>query len=103
MALAVALGLVAGPVLGVAQWTVLRRFVVHAGRWLLANAFAWAIGMPLIFAGMDVVPWDGHPTVLMLSVYGVCGAAGLVVGAIHGRVLVQLLKQPRAARGPTRD
>jgi hypothetical protein len=36
----------------------------------------------------------------MLSVYGVCGAAGLVVGAIHGRVLVQLLKQPSQGSRP---
>ena len=89
--LAGALGLIAGPILGIAQWTVLRRHVDRAGRWLWANALAWAVGMPLIFLGMDVVPWSGHPAVLMLSIYGVCGTTGLVVGAIHGRVLIQLL------------
>lgn len=95
-ALAAALGLVAGPVLGVAQWTVLRRHVAHAMRWLLANAIAWAVGMPLIFLGMEYVPWTGNPAVAILAIYGVCGAAGLVVGAIHGRFLVQLLRTRRS-------
>lgn len=90
--LAVALGLVAGPILGLAQWTVLRGLVAHAGRWLWANALAWAVGMPLIFAGMDVVPWTLHPAVVVLVMYAVCGTTGLVVGAIHGLVLVRLLR-----------
>jgi hypothetical protein len=95
------LGFVAGPILGLAQWTVLRRFVARAGRWLFANAIAWAVGMPVIFAGMDLVPWEGNLAVFMLTVYAVCGAAGIVVGAIHGRLLVQLLRQPSGAP-PTR-
>jgi hypothetical protein len=56
--LAALLGLVTGPILGVAQWRVLRRHVHGAGRWLWANAAGWAAGMPIIFAGMDLVPWD---------------------------------------------
>jgi len=90
-ALACALGLMAGPVLGSAQWTVLRRHVARSGRWLWANAFAWAIGMPLVFLGMDYVPWTARPPAIFLAIYGVCGTVGLVVGAIHGRVLVQLV------------
>jgi hypothetical protein len=91
MLLAAGLGLVAGPILGIAQWTVLRRFVAHAGRWLWANALAWAVGMPLIFAGMDAVPWAAHPAVVALSVYGICATVGATVGAIHGRILVHAL------------
>ena len=90
-ALAIALGLVAGPVLGVAQWTVLRRHVRHAGRWLWANAAAWAVGMPLVFLGMDFVPWSGPRAVIFVELYVVCGITGLVVGAIHGRVLARLV------------
>lgn len=89
--LGVALGLVTGPILGVAQWAVLRRAIArHAARWLWANAAAWAIGMPLIFLGMDFVPWDGPPAAIAASIYLVCAVTGLVVGAIHGRVLVAL-------------
>jgi hypothetical protein len=91
LGLAVLLGVVAGPILGVAQWIVLRRFVPRAGRWLWANALAWGVGMPMIFAGMGVVPWSSHAAVIVPAVYGVCAVAGVVVGAIHGAALVQLL------------
>jgi hypothetical protein len=91
MPLAAGLGLVTGPILGAAQWAVLRRQVDRAGRWLWANALAWAVGMPIIFLGMDLVPWTGHPAAVALGVYAVCGAAGLAVGAIHGRTLLDLL------------
>ena len=95
-ALAAALGLVAGPVLGFAQWTVLRRHVARAAWWLWANAAAWAVGMPLIFLGMEYVPWTGPSAATLLAIYGVCGAVGLVVGAIHGRFLVELVRPRRS-------
>jgi hypothetical protein len=91
--LAAVLGFVAGPVLGLAQWVVLRRLVPRAGLWLWANAIAWAVGMPLIFLGMDFVPWNGHPAAMMLSIYAVCGATGFVVGAMHGQFLLKLLRE----------
>jgi hypothetical protein len=90
--LAAGLGLVTGPILGLAQWVVLRRHVSHAARWLWANALAWTVGMPVIFAGMDRVPWQGHAALRALSIYAVCGSAGVIVGAIHGRVLLRLLR-----------
>jgi hypothetical protein len=89
--LAVALGLIAGPILGFAQWLALRRQIRHAGRWLWANAAAWAVGMPLIFLGMDLVPWSGGGVAVAATIYLVTGAAGVVVGAIHGLVLLRLL------------
>jgi hypothetical protein len=90
--LAVTLGGVAGPILGAVQWVVLRRHVRCATRWLWANALAWAVGMPLIVAGMGVVPWTNHVAVVVPAVYLVCAVAGVVVGAIHGAVLVRLLR-----------
>lgn len=88
---AVLLSLVAGPVLGSAQWLVLRRHRRRAGLWLWANAAAWAVGMPLIFLGMELVPWERSGTGTAVAVYAVCGIAGLVVGAVHGRTLVRLV------------
>ncbi len=41
--LAAALGFVAGSILAVAQWWVLRRFVPQARWWVLANACAWSL------------------------------------------------------------
>jgi hypothetical protein len=92
--MAAGLGAVSGPILGSAQWFVLRRYVPRAGHWLWANALAWAIGMPLIFAGMDLVPWSGPVVPLAAGLYLVTGGTGLVVGAIHGRVMA-VLTEPR--------
>ncbi len=92
--LACALGAVTGPVLAAAQWTVLRHHVERASQWLLANAVAWAVGMPVIFLGMDRVPWGGHPALVLPAMYLVCGVSGLVVGAIHGWALVRLVRSP---------
>lgn len=100
-ALAAGLGAVAGPVLGLAQWTALRGRVRKAGRWLWANAAAWAVGMPVIFLGMDRVPWGGPPVARAAAVFAVCGLAGLTVGAIHGGVLLTIVPPPTGRRaGP---
>ena len=40
-----------GPILGTPQMFVLRRYARPAGRWVLANALAWAVGMPVVFLG----------------------------------------------------
>ena len=85
------MGLVVGPILGSAQWVVLKRHVPRAFRWLGANALAWAVGMPLIFLGMDFVPWAGPVAGIVLSIYLVCGLAGVAVGAIHGWFLERWL------------
>ena len=90
--LAAVLGLATGPILGFAQARVLRAHTGRAWPWLGANALAWAAGMPLIFAGMSLVPWEGHWFAMAAGVVAVCGAAGLAVGAIHGWVLVRLVR-----------
>lgn len=90
-ALAATLGATTGPILGVVQWTVLRRYVRGAGHWLWANALAWAVGMPLIFAGMDQVPWAGPAALRVACIYSVCWVTGTAVGAIHGWILVRLV------------
>ena len=90
--LAALMGFVLGPVLGVPQWRVLRRFVPHAGRWVLANAAAWAAGMPVIFLAAGNVPPGAPPWLIALAVLGACAAAGALVGAVHGVWLVWLLR-----------
>jgi hypothetical protein len=93
LALAAGLGLVLGPVLGVPQWLVLRRYVPGAGWWVGANAAAWAAGMPLVFVVAGSVP-AGLPALAVAGlVLATLVAAGAVVGAIHGAVLVRLLRR----------
>jgi hypothetical protein len=97
--LAVAMGAATGPVLGAAQWSVLRRHLKRAQQWLWANALAWSVGMPLLFAGMDFVPWSGPRAATWATIYLVCAAVGVVVGAIHGLVLRAMLRTPNLAEG----
>ena len=68
--LAAGMGLVAGLILSAAQWRVLRRHVTRAWQWLPANAIAWAAGMPLIFAGVDVAQNTGSVLVGVLVMGG---------------------------------
>jgi len=90
--LAVPMGLLAGTILSLPQWRILRRSVSGAGWWVPANALAWAFGMPLVFVAAGVRPPAGAASALAM-VGGSLAAAGAVVGAIHGTVLVRLLKR----------
>ena len=91
--LAAGLGAVAGAVLSFAQWLVLRGKVRRAGLWIPANMLAWACGMPVIFWGMDLAFKQGALWQSVLVVGVVILVAGLVVGAIHGRFLVEMTRE----------
>lgn len=92
LGLASLLGIVAGVLLSGAQWLVLRRHATTAWWWLPANAVAWAVGMPVVFAGASAIPAGPPDAASVLVVLATAGAAGLVVGAIHGVVLVRLAR-----------
>jgi hypothetical protein len=94
LALAVGLGAVAGAVLALPQWRLMRRTVGDAGSWIAANALGWMGGMPIIFAGIDFA-MGAEGIARMLIGGGTLLAAGAVVGAIEGVFLVRLLR-PRA-------
>jgi hypothetical protein len=90
--LAAVLGAVAGAVLSFAQWLAMRGKVQGAKIWIPANMLAWAVGMPLIFWGVDIAQrvqplWQTLG--IMAAVLVVTGA---VVGAIHGAFLVRLAR-----------
>jgi hypothetical protein len=59
---------------------------------VLANAAAWAAGMPVIFLAAGSVPAGAPLWLLAAAVLGACAAAGAVVGAVHGVWLVWLLR-----------
>ena len=95
--LAAGLGAAAVAVLSFAQWLVLRRKVSRAGTWIPANMLAWACGMPIIFAGMDLAFGVGARYISPLPVVGAALlAAGLVVGAIHGAFLIRMEEKKAA-------
>ena len=91
--LAAAMGIALGAILGAAQWLALHRHVPKAGWWIPANALAWMLGMVVVFLGTSFIPAQGItvPVALLLLLFVV--AAGAVVGAIHGLVLIWLLHQ----------
>lgn len=96
LGLAFLMGLVLGPVLGFAQWLVLRRFVGRAWLWMPANALAWAPGMVVIFAGIQIaIEVGGFGAGSVLAAALLC--AGAVVGAVHGAALVLMLGPGRTA------
>jgi hypothetical protein len=90
--LAAVLGVVLGVVLAGPQMIVLRQVTSRPKRWLGANALAWGIGMPLIFVGMDLLPWGGSMLVIAAGATAVCFAVGAVVGAVHGLFLRRMLE-----------
>lgn len=92
--LAALMGIVLGPVLGAPQWWVLRRYLSDAWWWIPAQSAAWAAGMVVIFMGVGMVPAEGGFTaVVVLIVLGSLAVAGALVGAVHGTVLVWLLRR----------
>lgn len=93
--LAAGLGLVAGAVLSLAQWWVLRKATTRAGWWIPANMLAWAVGMPLVFWGIDVALQAPNLPLGVVLFAGVLFVMGAVVGAIEGAVLVWLAPHAR--------
>ena len=95
---AAGLGLILGPVLASVQVVVLRRHVEHAWKWIPANALAWALALPLTYLGPSAM-FDVGVNALGVGILLACVVgAGAVVGAVHGVVLVRLLRHPLDAR-----
>ena len=89
------MGLALGPVLGVVQWLALRRLVRRAALWVPANALAWACGMVVIFAGIDLALGGGFSPGIVPILALTLACAGALVGAVHGLALVWLLRPAR--------
>ena len=85
-----AMGLVLGVVLGLPQWRTLRGAVRGAWLWLPANSAAWALGMPLIFAAVDLAQRAGTTVGAVAIILVALAVTGAVVGAVHGLALVRL-------------
>lgn len=88
--LAAGMGAVGGAVLSFTQWLVLRGKVQRAGMWIPANMLAWAVGMPVIFWGIDMAFKMAELWQSVLLMAGTLFIAGAVVGAIHGLFLIRM-------------
>ena len=95
--LAIPLGLLAGAILGFPQWLILKRYISLAGWWVVANALAWACGMPLVFVVASAGSTEGVLSAVVTATIGLA-TAGALVGGIHGAFLVRLLAPLKGAR-----
>ena len=85
-------GAMGGLMAGLAQWVLLRKWVVHAGWWVLGSVIGVTAGW-LVVAWLAGVGLD-EAIGFQLAVLVGGGIAGLVVGAISGIVLYQLWRHP---------
>jgi len=76
--LAVLLGAVLLNSIGTAQWTLLRRLVPRAGRWIGVTAIAWLGGLA-VFLAVSMPLW--HPGQALVAVIGIGLFAGLLMAA----------------------
>jgi hypothetical protein len=90
------MGLVLGLILALPQWWILRPSVDRAWVWFPANGVAWALGMPLVFAAVDLAYRVGTGWRAAVVMGLALALSGAVVGAVHGVGLVWLAA--RAAR-----
>lgn len=91
----IASGLALGAVLGGAQAWVLRGRRGAAGRWLLANAVGWMLGLLFAYGGAAVTR-DGDPAAFTIAVLAASGAAMALIPALStGRVLHRCLADAR--------
>lgn len=96
--LAAALGLVAGAILSAFQAAVLRPHVRRSGHWIVANMAAWALGMPLVFLGMDLAFRSSSLGLRIGTIAAALVVAGALVGAVHGRTLVRFSAEVASSR-----
>jgi len=78
MPLTVAIGVMAGALIGLAQWVILRRHVKRAAWWIAATAGSWGLAFLSIAAGVGLM------------------YRGVIVGGVTGAVLIWLTL-PRAS------
>jgi hypothetical protein len=97
--LATAMGAALGAVLAFPQIRVLRSHLERSWLWAVANAVAWAVAMPIIFAGIGAVSRSaaatGFGTLDALFLLAMITLAGLACGAINGAFLVRMIRVTR--------
>jgi NAD(P)-dependent dehydrogenase (short-subunit alcohol dehydrogenase family) len=88
--IAAAAGAGAGLCFGAAQWYILRRHAVEAGRWIWIHVPAWALALAAIFFAASL-PSSGT-SVGFIAISGLAGGVlgGLLLGVVTGLVAQKL-------------
>jgi Ca2+-transporting ATPase len=100
LALAVPAGVVLLLSIGTAQWTVLRRSLPRAGRWVAWTAAAWLAGLAL-FMAVATPLWQPGQAAVLVALIGVLAGClmAATMAAVTGWGLVRLLRQVGAGAG----
>ena len=110
VALQVAGGLAGGAllltVLGVAQWSVLRRLVPRSARWVGWTAAAWLAGLA-VFTAVTTPLWQPGQEPVVVALVGVVGGCAMAatVAVVTGWGIVRVLdvRDPAVPQGGTRE
>lgn len=94
----IALGIMGGLTVGIAQWPVLRCQVGKGWLWVPANVVAWMVATFIIAAAGSSMTLGATLSSLSPAVLGASAVAGVVVGAIHGYALVSWLLPRQASQ-----
>lgn len=99
--LALVLGLALVGSIGFAQWMVLRRHVARARTWVPVNAFAWLVGLGLLFAVATPLWQEGQSAAVVIAI-GAVGALvmALTVAVLTGFWLARLVHPRTPTAGP---
>jgi hypothetical protein len=90
-----------GVVLGISQWSVIRRSVRGSGFWILGSGAAWGLGSRSI-AWIDRVALNSSwPFGELVTVALMYGLLGIVVGGVTGGVMLWLVHNPHASSRPS--
>lgn len=89
--LAAGLGAIAALALSFMQQLELKKHYDKARKWIGANAIAWAVGMPLIFIGIDFSQRVNHIALAILIMAVTLLISGAVVGFIESVWLSEIL------------
>ncbi|MFJ2837762.1 hypothetical protein ACIO52_20610 [Nocardia sp. NPDC087230] len=86
-------GAVVVSAIGVAQWSVLRRYLARAGWWIGATALSWAAGL-VAFALFTSPLWQPGQQPVEIALIGLAGGLlmAFVMAGVSGGFLVWLLR-----------
>jgi hypothetical protein len=92
----IAMGLGLGALFGGFQWMALRKYVTGAGRWIVANALGWGLGLGWIYLAASLP--DERTSFPIIVGLGIAGGllAGLSVGAVTGVYLNALTAESKS-------
>jgi hypothetical protein len=80
--------------IGTAQWLILRHHVARAGRWIVATALAWLVGLA-VFLAFTMPLWQPGQALALTILIGLAGGLlmAATTSAVTGRALRRLLPE----------